>query len=616
MNHNKLQFLTPRVILRTTLPALCSLFFIWLFYGHISEFDPVAIWGEVSRYGVKVWAVACLFTWVSFVAVSRYDPIVTKVLGQDVPTMRAASMAWKAIAVSQLVGFGVITGTIVRWIELGRAQSKDPEKNAMQAFKLTIAVTACFLTAWFAVTLLTSATLHLDKPEMLVLGFGICVLIVALGKTNFRFMSTVRKYRREGAAFILLTFVDSIFAALVLYTFLPTEIAPFSAVYLAFLLSYLVGLVSGLPGGVGPFEICMLTLLPAFDPILLAPALVGFRIVYFAVPAIIAVTLLGLQVRTTHPLALSGSTYAKIPARFHNAAPPETDLMCASQLTCFVAANQSEASLVLRTKKTIIQLGDPFGGLPSSSGVLASLRDEARWSKRSLCLYRCSNAMAQRAQQVGMKAYKFSAEAILKPTHFDLNIPARSGLRRKLRKSLKEGVTVNSQTLNIKELSEIDVEWTAAHGQARGFSTGRFSKDLVQHQRLYVAYQDGSAIAFISFSTSDGRWLLDLIRYRTGCPDGSTYALVNRAIEEACFLEVDCVSLGSVPFSPVVQSNGKLGWILGQIYNRNSSLKGLYQFKKYFDPDWQDRYFIANGLVSGFLTSTAVFRAIFSHDGP
>ena len=72
--------------------------------------------------------------------------------------------------------------------------------------------------------------------------------------------------------------------------------------------------------------------------------------------------------------------------------------------------------------------------------------------------------------------------------------------------------------------------------------------------------------------------------------DGTIYALVNQAIEDARHDKVPTVSLGCVPFSPPCHSSDLTGWAQKQVFKRSGSLKGLYQFKNCFDPIWQDRY--------------------------
>ena len=142
-------------------------------------------------------------------------------------------------------------------------------------------------------TLLTAAALYLTLIQNGLLIIGLTALFRLARITENNLLVRLVRSRKTIMGFVFLTFVDTIFAALIIDLFIPPNFAPFSTIYLAFLLSFAIGLVSGLPGGFGPFEITMLMLLPGIDPTVLVPALIGFRIVYFAIPATLAVLFIG-----------------------------------------------------------------------------------------------------------------------------------------------------------------------------------------------------------------------------------------------------------------------------------------------------------------------------------
>ena len=605
----------PRVFIRAALPALFSIGVIWLLFDVVSAVDFATALGAVRTYAVSTWAMAAAFTLISFCAVSRYDPVATEILGLNIPKRRAISMGWKATAISQLAGFGLITGTIIRWLELSNNPNRSEKHVVLDAFKLTVLVSLCFLTGWAIVTLVTSGTLLM--PAVFA---AIVVLVAGLGAATWHHLPLAWRCKitnsyRPAIGLITLALVDTLFAALALNAFLPPEIAPFTSVFLAFLLSYTVGLVSGLPGGLGPFEISMLMLLPDIEPTLLAPALIGFRVIYFAIPASVAASCLAVQLLTSQSRTSATVTAQTVPKSLRRAAPPEADLIAVSSLSCLTTSDQSEAAIALHTRFSLIQLGDPFGRLLPSSNILKSLQQEAQWSRRAMAIYRCNRLTASRAEGLGLKAFQFSAEAILIPKLFDMNVPSRSGLRRKIRKAKKAGITINSQPLNMPRLDDIDRNWSAVHRVARGFSTGRFSAALIGRQRIYVAYRRREPVGFITFSTAQNQWQLDLIRYQDDCPDGTIYALVARAIEDARMEGILHLSLGSVPFCPATSKSDFADKMHRLVFARSPALKGLYQFKKTFDPEWHDRYIVISSITGGFVATLSILRAIFSQ-GP
>ena len=115
--------------MRTGLPALFSIWLVWVFFDRLAAIDLVTTKENVASIGMGTWIIALFFAWVSFMAVSRYDLIISRAMTLDIPRRRAISMCWKATAVSQLVGFGLITGTLIRWLELRSKPQQRQREN-------------------------------------------------------------------------------------------------------------------------------------------------------------------------------------------------------------------------------------------------------------------------------------------------------------------------------------------------------------------------------------------------------------------------------------------------------------------------------------------------------
>lgn len=596
--------------MRAGILAGVSIGLVWHFSDILSGLNLVDIRDTISDYDFGTWATATVFTFISFWAISGYDPIINKALSFGIPDRRAASMSWKATAIAQIVGFGLITGTIIRWLELGLNPSPAQTNTGLQAFKITAAVSASFLVACSLVTGAVLAFVYLSPLAIGSIVIASIGLVIGLKVANPNVFSRLGLSRNDAGTFIILTVIDTLFAALVIHQFLPADLISFRVVFAAFLLSFIFGMISGLPGGVGPFEICMIALLPSVDPSQLAPALIAFRVVYFALPAVIAFGSVGYGLLGRKARGKSWSSHMNVPANLLKVAPPEQDLITDNPSTCAVSSDGTQGALVMEDSRTTVQLADTFHNGRSTSHFLSDLRSQAIWSKRDFCIYRCNRSTASQAQNQGMKTVRFSSEAVIRPRHFTLNVPERSGLRRKLKKATKVCLTVNSRPIQMADLAKIDSNWVTQHGNARGFSTGKFSVERVKRQRLYVAYQNKVAVAFITFSVAHNKWLLDLIRHGNECPDGAIYFLISQAIEDARVNDVDVISLGSVPFSPALQSHGIFERGRRHIFRRSNSLKGLYQFKESFRPEWEDRYFVYDTTVGAVRSILTILKAI------
>jgi phosphatidylglycerol lysyltransferase len=92
---------------------------------------------------------------------------------------------------------------------------------------------------------------------------------------------------------------DFLLASAVLYVLLPSDVSvgffSFTAIYL---LAIIVALVSHVPGGVGIIELVLVTMLPQSSHGLVA-SLVAYRVIYYLVPLLLAVT--GVAIATIRP---------------------------------------------------------------------------------------------------------------------------------------------------------------------------------------------------------------------------------------------------------------------------------------------------------------------------
>jgi uncharacterized membrane protein YbhN (UPF0104 family) len=100
---------------------------------------------------------------------------------------------------------------------------------------------------------------------------------------------------------IVLGLADLCSAAAVLYFLLPadhgTDFLSFAATYV---LACLLGIASNVPGGIGAFEATMLNSVRAPSPEALLASLLLFRVVYYLVPFVLALALLGAHESMRH----------------------------------------------------------------------------------------------------------------------------------------------------------------------------------------------------------------------------------------------------------------------------------------------------------------------------
>jgi phosphatidylglycerol lysyltransferase len=267
------------------------------------------------------------------------------------------------------------------------------------------------------------------------------------------------------ATLLAVAAVDVAAAGAAFWLFLPPDPAlAFAAVLPAFTLALAAGLLSGTPGGVGPFEMTLLALLPEAPQAELLAAILGFRIVYYAIPAVAGAAYLLLRPaiapERTEPPALS-------PAALRAARRAEAGLARQGELAPVVGPGAVLLTGV--TPQALVAVGDPIAAACPARAI-AVLRDAAAARARRPLFYKCGARVAARARRAGWTVVAAAEEAWIAPARFRLDTPAHRGLRRKLRASEAAGVTVvrGGATLPIDEMAEVAAAWAIAHGGSAG----------------------------------------------------------------------------------------------------------------------------------------------------
>ncbi|MEZ5887733.1 MAG: phosphatidylglycerol lysyltransferase domain-containing protein [Paracoccaceae bacterium] len=583
------------------------------FHDRLTTLDWTSAIAAVREISVPQWLIAAAASYASYRAIGQYDAQLHRWRATGVPERQAARSGMAAIAISQTAGFGLLTGSLMRFHLV-------PNLSLAAAVRLTIAVTASFLAAWSVLTALAFAfAWPPDAPHATVLRIVALVVVVLalLGALRLAFVPHVRIGRhrmeapplRQMMRMLLLTLIDCLGAAAALYVFLPPDLAPDLAHFLpAFLLALGTGLMLGTPGGVGPFEVVLVTLLPGLPPDLLATALICYRMIYFVLPAAVAAAIVALAtLDRSRPGAAEGiaasaspSSGGAVPSFYPNpgaailpealALAPRAEYGLGRQGTHRIlqGARHRDFWLIARAGQRLVALLDPSGGTGACRRLLPVLAAEARAAGLTPCLYKVGPRTAAAARAEGWATVPVAEDHWLCPRTFTPAVSARATLRRKLRHAAEAGVTVTRHRpydpagLPFAAMEEVNADWSRRHGGERGFSMGRFAPAYLSGQRLYLAWRGGALIGFASFHAGQGEWTLDLMRQRAGTPDGTMQTLIVAALEEAAALGLPRLSLAACAL-PRGGLPGLAGWIAEWALRRTGD-RGLRQFKAGFAP--------------------------------
>lgn len=587
--------------LRATMTLALTLAFLWLLADRWASIDQQALMAAFRTLGTNQWMGGLAFTAVSFWAVGRYDEVLHRHLGTKTPSSVARRAGICAIAVSQTVGFGLVSGAILRWRLV-------PGLSLWQATRFTALIAVSFLAAWAVVTAMVIVALPGApfKPlAVMVLGLALGLIIISLRHpqgpaTRVRWPNSFTLVRLFG-----LTLIDTCAACAALYVMVPNGLAIDVATLLpAFLLALGAGLVMGTPGGIGAFELCLITLLPFGQDTDLLAAILAWRMVYYAVPAV-----LGAVIALLHPAAQPAKPVPVMHPHLYDRA--EGGL--ARQAGLGLEPVGAHQQLLGRTNHCLIALVSPLHHSPRGdiARSLSALARRARDESRMAVLYKTSARWAAVARAEGRFVRRIGWEASLDLSRYALGASSRSGLRRKLRRAEGMGVRVapcTGETAPWAALDQIAGTWSDCHGGERGFSMGRHDKTYLQGQRLFVAWQDGKPIAYVSFHAGKTEWALDLMRHGQNLPDGTMHCLVQCAIEQARAEGMARLSLAAVP-NTALGAKDRLDRLLIRLIPCLSA-KGLYQFKQSFAPQWHPLYMATPHRMGLVLAGLALWRAI------
>lgn len=599
---NPLAVVGPRQVQVLLFGGIC----VWLLGPHLRTFEAAKIPELVALITLWQWILAVCATMLSFWALGRYDVVVHQIQRTGINERVAAQAGMTAIALSQTLGAGLISGAFVRWKLL-------PDLSFPKALGLSGAVGLAFLGC--SGLLLCLSNFASGGP----LPFWLCSLTLASIPAVFAsvilrpelslFGKRIRlPTLQQLGHLILLTMADTVAATLAFALLLPPDVAlSFFQLYPIFILALATGLVSGTPGGLGAFELTLLSLLPNINTHELIATILAFRLVYFALPAGLAIIwLIRSHLRET-PHRSHPPQKRKTPA-LSSATRSETALIRNNGGR--VGNYGSTSWAVIETGQALVALFDPLSGDPGLA--FGEMRREASRLGLSPLLYKCCRRTALTARKSGWTVLKIADEHILNPQHFDFTGPAHRQLRRKLRQASRAGVTCRPLKPSDPRLCDIANDWTRVHGPERGLSMGRYDPQHIQDQLVFVAFHSGRPIAFVSFHESQTEMCLDMMRHRSEIPQGTMQMLVITGIEAARARGHHRLSLAATTSRTPLALPG-LTRLRDYIFDQTNA-RGLYRFKSAFPTRAEPLYAAAPNIVALTIALADITRAIHAPD--
>jgi phosphatidylglycerol lysyltransferase len=239
---------------------------------------------------------AIIATIIAYSVLPAYDALALRYVGRPLGGRRTAFASLIAYGFSQTIGFAALAGASIRyrfWTAWGLSATEVGQGVAFTTVTLWLGVATVGGIACLVGTLPAAANALVSPPLVHALGVVLLALPVAYLIWNARATRpiTFGAWRFAAPGLRLATFqivaasADWLLASLVLYALLAPLGVTLWTVVQVFVLGQALGLISHLPGGLGVFEaFVVLALRPIAPASSVLPALVAYRVIYYAAP--------------------------------------------------------------------------------------------------------------------------------------------------------------------------------------------------------------------------------------------------------------------------------------------------------------------------------------------
>ena len=279
---------------------------LWVLHHELQQYHYQEVVQHIKALPFTRLSLAFALTGLSYFVLTGYDLLSFLDVRHPPPYRTIALASFISYAFSHSIGFAVLTAGSIRY--------RFYSTWGLSASEITQVVAFNSLTFWFGFLTLGGlaflleplglpASFHLPVTSLRPLG-AVFLLVVATyvgvimyRRTPFTVRDWEFRFPTPAVAIlqILLSCVDWILAASVLYALLPSESALSYPHFLGvYLLAQLAGLLSQVPGGLGVFETAMLVFLsPTVPATVVLAALFTYRGLYYFLPFVLAAILLG-----------------------------------------------------------------------------------------------------------------------------------------------------------------------------------------------------------------------------------------------------------------------------------------------------------------------------------
>lgn len=286
----------------------------------------------------------------------------------------------------------------------------------------------------------------------------------------------------------------------------------------------------------------------------------------------------------------------------------------------FFSANQRAVIAYRFSSDTLLAIGDPIGPAEEIPLLLHDFQRFCRDRDWEFAFFQARAELLPLYRELGWRAIHIGEDPILWTERFTLEGSAMSDARRAVRKAAKAGLEVHHFVPGerpfdlageggkwIDGLRAISNEWLRRHpGGEKDFCMGRFDPEHLRDSWLAIAWNPGArrVEGFLTWEPiwARGGWTLDLMRRRDDAVLGTMELLVARSVEAARARGDSMMSLSLSALAQVTEADGSAQPLPPESNRAREFLmeqlahyydfKGLFRWKKKFDPVFEDRYLV------------------------
>lgn len=258
--------------------------------------------------GEERFILALLFTVASYLALTLYDVLALRAIGQPLSYGTAALASFTSYTLSHNLGLSLLTG--------GSARYRVYSAEGLAIGDVARVVAIAGMTFWGGVLVLAGAMLLISPepiangllilPDWLwrIMGLALLAAIAALLLWAGREGRVLRIGRwslpipghRFALAQIGVAAADLAAASAALFVLVPgVTLADWPVFFIGYTLAIIAVLISHVPGGIGVFEAVIVAALPGPAQPQLVAALLAYRLIYYVLPLLVAGTIVAVQ---------------------------------------------------------------------------------------------------------------------------------------------------------------------------------------------------------------------------------------------------------------------------------------------------------------------------------